>query len=671
MRQHQQVEGQVQLRPAEAETGVGTQSVRRIALAHVLVARRLVAVDVEPERVGEHVLHVVRRGVGDADRRADRQFVVLNHARVHHRPHRHRHDRAQAQALHQQAVGDVDVLQRQISLARITLGEQGVGLGLHPVVQMPIAHHPVEGEPELVAHVHARHQHRAHRHAQVRLRQELRIGRVQAQVLVDHIARLPRSLRRRMRFQDALGQLVGHLRPPARDRGAQHELGQQLDQTHVQHPHLVLQHIVDQVLRVGAGQQRRDLRVHQRPQHLLRREHLADPPRRHVRPRVVVGLVQPVGQRLARVGRLQRLAVAEMVGAVHRVDRARRAVDLVDAAEVILRAQVHSPLAMRPLVRFQTGQHDQRLPERRAQLEDRAVLLRQRGEKRRQPARAHIAIEHQLAQRNRRDLLGQRSAAQHRRGDAVAHRVPDRVTDQVHAADQLDPLGERIVELIDVAQHIAGVGQRDDDHVARVGNLQGEDDPPHAGLDELHLLAVVVHGRLQGEVGDRPELTGMVFEDAALNQSVQAAREDLARLRRQTLDPVADIVRFRLSGDFGQDRVQQRIAGRHVIEQDQRVHVGVDPADQREFGQGRADHRAIQIPAGHLVEIARLLIEQGEDQLLGQRQRVNSARRRVRCDSHGSYSFPSLLWSLYDDAGKFLSRSQQCVCAAVFVVAST
>ena len=64
---HQHVDGQLQLHPAGAESGVGAQAVGRIPGAEVLIAGRQVAVDVELEGVREDFLHIMRGGLGNED----------------------------------------------------------------------------------------------------------------------------------------------------------------------------------------------------------------------------------------------------------------------------------------------------------------------------------------------------------------------------------------------------------------------------------------------------------------------------------------------------------------------------------------------------------------------------------------------------------------------------
>ena len=51
---------------------------------------------------------------------------------------------------------------------------------------------------------------------------------------------------------------------------------------------------------------------------------------------------------------------------------------------------------------------------------------------------------------------------------------------------------------------------------------------------------------------------------------------------------------------------------------------------ERELGESGADHGAVQIPAGHLVEIAGLLVEEHQNELLGQVQLLG----RPACIGH-------------------------------------
>ena len=72
------------------------------------------------------------------------------------------------------------------------------------------------------------------------------------------------------------------------------------------------------------------------------------------------------------------------------------------------------------------------------------------------------------------------------------------------------------------------------------------------------------------------------------------------------------------SGDFLEDWVEDRVAGRGVVEQDERVWVGVEAGHERELGDGGAGEGAVQGPAGDLVEEAALLVEQHEDEVFGE-----------------------------------------------------
>ena len=285
----------------------------------------------------------------------------------------------------------------------------------------------------------------------------------------------------------------------------------------------------------------------------------------------------------ARVGWGHRLAEAEVVRAVQRGQDPGSAVDLLEVLQVVLGPQVHPALSVRPVVRLRPGQDVHRRPERRADLVDGTILPREVGEERGEVAVAQVAVEGDLPQRDGRDGLGEPGPPQQRAGDVVRYRLGDRPPDQVHPADEIDALLGLLVELEDEAEDVTGVDQADDDDVSRVGNLVVEDRPADACLDELDggaLTRAAEHIGLPHGVCQRPEVTLVVLEDAQVDEALKRQVDDRFGLGREPLDPVLGVVLRRLVRDLPQHGVEDGIIRSRPVQDDQRLHIGVDAADQ-------------------------------------------------------------------------------------------
>ena len=267
VRQHQQVGRQVQLHPPGAETLVRAQPVRGVPGASVFMARRQVAVDVELVGVGKDLAHVMRGGHGDVDPFPHGQLVVLDHARIHHVPNGHGDDRIHAHALHEEAVGNVNVGGGEILSLGVSLGEQGICFGLDSGVEVGLRRHGVDYEAERIAEVHAGNQGRGKGEQQVGLREKLRVARVQAEVIVHQVPRAVRPLGGGMDVLDPLHQCVQGFRPASHARGVQRESGQELGDVHAEGPFLVRHQVVHEVLGIDADEQWGELGVHHLPAH--------------------------------------------------------------------------------------------------------------------------------------------------------------------------------------------------------------------------------------------------------------------------------------------------------------------------------------------------------------------------------------------------------------------
>ena len=120
--------------------------------------------------------------------------------------------------------------------------------------------------------------------------------------------------------------------------------------------------------------------------------------------------------------------------------------------------------------------------------------------------------------------------------------------------------------------------------------------------------------------GQRPEIAIFVLEDADLDQAVERLVDDPLRPGGEPFDPELGVVRLRIGRDFLEDRVGGGIARRRPVQQGERLEIRVDARAKGELRQHRAGHGAVQVPAGHLVEIAGLPVEEHQDKLLRQVQ---------------------------------------------------
>ena len=263
------------------------------------------------------------------------------------------------------------------------------------------------------------------------------------------------------------------------------------------------------------------------------------------------------------------------------------------------------------------------LPKGRPDAEHRAVFHGQVREEGGNIAAADVRAQHQPAQRDRGYRLVQLRTAKQRAGDVVLDRGGDGAADQIHPADEIDPLLGLVVDVEHEAEDVARVDQADDDDVPGAGNLVGEKRPDDARFHELAdgaFLRAAGQLLVPGRGGQRPVVPVVMFQDVGLDQPVKEPVDDRLRLAGEPFDPVLRVPLDRLGGDLLQDGIELGIAGFRRVRQEQRIEIRVDAPEQRELRERCADHRTVQVPAGHLVEIARLLVEQHQDELFRQAQ---------------------------------------------------
>lgn len=323
------------------------------------------------------------------------------------------------------------------------------------------------------------------------------------------------------------------------------------------------------------------------------------------------------------------LAVADVVPSVHVEQRPHRVEPFGEPPEGFVRPEMVSTLPVDPPVGFRAGEHQQ-FPTEQADLEHRPQFQvpgrQESGEVRsglpgapqdRQALDHGDLPEANLFPRGCRILPGI--------ADGAGHRLPD----QVHAPDQGDTVAH-LFELgpgEDLLEHAAGIGQADEDDVARFGDVVPEQ---HAHDPQPHLLLslAVHHGiparpRHPVRQGHGALLRGSpgCVQDAGLHQPGQRRGADALAFPCDAAHPVLGVVRLPVLGNPRQRRVQQVVPERGRIEQDQLFGVRVDTVLQRQVHEHRAGQGVVQVRLGHRGQAADFLLQEQQEQFLGKPQR--------------------------------------------------
>ena len=199
----------------------------------------------------------------------------------------------------------------------------------------------------------------------------------------------------------------------------------------------------------------------------------------------------------------------------------------------------------------------------------------------------------------------------------------DRPSDQVHLTNELNASFGLFIKLKHEAKYIASVDQADDDDVSRVRDLVLEDCLADARLDKLRAgsrLGAVGRSHLPGAASERIEVPVVVFQDLQLDQAFQTQVDDRLGMMAQLFNPVLGVASSRSIGYFREDRIQHRVARFGSVKDEKGFHVSVDVRPERKFREHCAYDCAVQVPPWHLVEVATLLVEKGQDEFFGQSQ---------------------------------------------------
>ena len=114
----------------------------------------------------------------------------------------------------------------------------------------------------------------------------------------------------------------------------------------------------------------------------------------------------------------------------------------------------------------------------------------------------------------------------------------------------------------------------------------------------------------------------MVLQDLQVNQAIQRQINDRLRTGSEPLDPVLGVPLNGFARNFLQDGVQDGVARLRLVQKDQGLHIRVNARVQRQFREYGADDGAVQIPAGYLAKVAALFVEEHQDELVGQTERL-------------------------------------------------
>ena len=276
---------------------------------------------------------------------------------------------------------------------------------------------------------------------------------------------------------------------------------------------------------------------------------------------------------------------------------------------------------MRPAVCLGPGQEDHGFLKRRADLEHGAMLFCEVCKERWKVAVANMWIEQQLTKRDSRNFLRQGGMSKQRAGEVVGDRIGNGPAYQIHLADELDAFLCLVIELEHEAEDVARIDEADNNDISRVRDLVAEDHLADARFDRLDssaFLGAVEQFRMSGGGSERPAVAGVVFQDLQVNQAVESRVNNRLRTGSKPFDPVLGVSLNRFAGDFLQNWVQCRVARFRPVHKVQCFHIRVDSRHERKLREDGADEGAVQVPAGYLVEVAALFVEERQDEFFGQ-----------------------------------------------------
>lgn len=344
----------------------------------------------------------------------------------------------------------------------------------------------------------------------------------------------------------------------------------------------------------------------------------------------------------------QSLAEAEMLGAVHVEDEPMSAQRPRHRGVEFDVAEVQPAVALDKHVGFRPGEDDKPV-RKRPEAEDRAdrpVLPGEIGY-RVSPHAERVADQRQSAPVGERYGFQRpspgRPGTQGRPpppGDGVglgnarrAYRREDRTGDQIHLADELEPVLDlgHFRGREQPSEDPASIHERDQHDIPGGRNLVREENGHDTQLDFTPGLAVHlwIPARASHPARHRKQSPRLPFHDAPLDQAVESALPHLVRTRRlgQAVDPPGHVPGLGGTSDRPQAGIEQIIADRGRIDKEETLGIGVDAVLQRQVHQHGPGEGAPQIAIRNRDERPGVLVEQKEDQFFGE----SEPRTRLRC----------------------------------------
>ena len=114
----------------------------------------------------------------------------------------------------------------------------------------------------------------------------------------------------------------------------------------------------------------------------------------------------------------------------------------------------------------------------------------------------------------------------------------------------------------------------------------------------------------------------MVLQNIAIDQTLEGRIDHRLRLTGEPFDPVSGVALNGLLRDLHENGVQDGVARFRSVDEDERIEIRVDARLQDKLRQHRSDDGAVQVPAGNLVEVSVLLVEEHQDEFFGQAERL-------------------------------------------------
>src|SRR6266851_4991718 len=191
----------------------------------------------------------------------------------------------------------------------------------------------------------------------------------------------------------------------------------------------------------------------------------------------------------------------------------------------------------------------------------------------------------------------------------VGHRLRHRLADQIEPAELLDA-GFRLGDLVraeNKAEQAASVDQADQHHIARIGDLIGQHQLAQPRPD-LTLFAVIDDGiPARAKYPQKPAV--LLTQHAFCDETLQ--RNFLIFLAIDA-EPLEHRIGGELPAGFGkplQHIVEDVVAGRRRVDQDQPFEVGIDAVGERQLHQRRAGEYDIGGRQWQIDEFALAVVE--------------------------------------------------------------